>query len=279
MARRRLLQLAPLFVLFGLYAIQLSAVPAYADSIFDNWGNGAESKEDRVTVWSQYTGGQTGAAAVENAVDGLGRKLTAAEMADLLYWIAIRERLASEPTCASYGTCDPRPVTSDVIASNTQVTLRDIAAFVPHSPGAASEPADWTIVGVPTNFYLSASQRIIVGTLLGQRAEVRFTPASSHWEHSDGAVVDANTIGASWAQLGQAELTATATSHVYTSAGNYVIHSSIGYTAEYRLNGGNWMRITGIVRATAPDLQLRAYGANTVLVDRTCQESPPGPGC
>lgn len=222
---------------------------------------------------------QSGVGSVGSSETSTVRTLSAAELANLRWWAAQWERLFAEPTCASYGTCQSAEITSTVIAEATEITLEDIASFIPATPGSVSEPGEWTLVGVPTNFILSAEQHIVDGMLLGLPAQVRFTPVAGHWRHSDGGRVDAATLGASWAALGVAELTPTATSYVYRIGGTYTINSFVEYSAEYQVNGGAWIGIDGTVTADAPPLVLRAFQGSTALVNRSCVEEPSAAGC
>ena len=50
-------------------------------------------------------------------------------------------------------------------------------------------------------------------------------------------------------------------------------------TAEYRLAGGSWIPVTGILTLHANDLPITAGSADTVLVARDCSVAPRGPGC
>lgn len=222
---------------------------------------------------------QIAAAAQAESQGATTQAISAAELANLRWWAAQWERLFAEPTCASYGTCQSAEITSTVIAEATEITLEDIASFIPATPGSVSEPGEWTLVGVPTNFILSAEQHIVDGTLLGLPAQVRFTPVAGHWRHSDGGSVDAGTLGASWAALGVPELTPTATSYVYRASGSYIINSFVEYSAEYQVNGGAWIGVDGTVTADAPPLTLRAFQGSTALVNRTCAEAPSAAGC
>ena len=54
---------------------------------------------------------------------------------------------------------------------------------------------------------------------------------------------------------------------------------SVDYVPEYRIAGGPWTGIAGVVSVPANDLVAIAGGAKTVLVDRDCTADPTGPGC
>ena len=107
---------------------------------------------------------------------------------------------ANVALCAGDPTAPPEEAAAPVV-----VTLRDIASFRPAAPDNGMEPGGWAIEGLPANFVAGASVQVVSGTLLGQPADVRFTPVGYRWTHSDGAVVEGGGPGATWAALGQRE--------------------------------------------------------------------------
>ncbi len=159
------------------------------------------------------------------------------------------------------------------------VTLADIARFRPTAGVQRMEPDGWVVVGLPANFYALVDPQVVPGELLGQPADVRFTPVSWHWDYGDGASATRATKGGTWAGLGLREFDATPTSHVYRSPGDYTVRLSIRYRAEYRIGGGAFVPIAGTIVLPANELRITAGGAKTVLVDRDCTVAPRGPGC
>ncbi len=176
------------------------------------------------------------------------------------------------PTCTAEVERDGWDVTAPV-------TLVDIASFRPTAATHHMQPDGWTIAGLPTNFYAKTGTQIVPGTLLGQRADVRFTPVQYYWDYGDGSTATRSTRGDTWAALGVAEFDATPTSHVYSTAGPYVIRLSVGYSAEYRYAGSTWVPIAGQLVLPANDLAITVGGAKTVLVAEDCRANPSGPGC
>ena len=159
------------------------------------------------------------------------------------------------------------------------VTLRDIAAFRP-SPGVQyMEPNGWVVPGLDANFFSVVDQQLVNGTLLGQPATVRFTPAAWHWNYGDGSAVVRATKGSTWAAQGLRDFDRTATSHVYETEGEYTIRLSIDFRAEYRFGSTGFIPITGMINLPANDLHVTVTGAKTVLVDHDCVANPAGPGC
>ena len=120
--------------------------------------------------------------------------------------------------------------------------------------------------------------QVVSGTLLGQPADVRFTPVGYRWTHSDGAVVEGDGPGATWAALGQREFSPTATSHVYASAGEYTVDLSVVMRAEYRFAGSPWRSISGTLSLAGTPQRVLVGEFDTVLTQGDCLANPAGPG-
>ena len=121
---------------------------------------------------------------------------------------------------------------------------------------------------MPANFWVEATPATVAGELLGQAAEVRFTPQAYRFDYGDGASRSTATAGASWAALGQEELTKTPTSHVYRSRGDVQARVTVVYSAQYRVAGGPWIGVAGAVSGTAPPQRV------LVVVERTALTTP-----
>ncbi len=198
------------------------------------------------------------------------------------------DRATDRPAAPPNDVCSPINVTQCAFtgaepepppAGEPAVTLRDIASFRPATPGSEMEPAGWAVVGLPANFVAEASVQTRSGTLLGRSAEVRFHPVGYRWTHSDGAIVQASVPGATWEELGQAEFTATATSHAYATSGEFTVELAVVYVAEYRFDGSAWRWIDGTLSIPAPPQQVLVGEFDTVLVTGDCTVAPNGPGC
>jgi hypothetical protein len=159
------------------------------------------------------------------------------------------------------------------------VTLADIASFRPAQPTLAGEPAGFGVVGMPTNLLAAASVQEIPGTVLGWDVTVRFEPVAYVFDNGDGTATRASTGGASWAALGQAQFTPTATSHAYRERGTYGVSVTVEYAASVDFGSGLWRPVAGVVRADGPRYDVRVVEVRTALVDRTCIEDPSGPAC
>lgn len=159
------------------------------------------------------------------------------------------------------------------------VTIRDVANFPVQAGTITSEPARIAILKLPTNFTSTASSQTITGTLLGRPAAVRFTPAAFHYNYGDGSTRDTTTPGKTWAALGTHELTPTATSHSYTTRGDYSVTLTVDYTADYAWGDSAFHHIPGTLRVNAPTITLHTASVTTVNVANDCTTDPSGPGC
>jgi len=129
--------------------------------------------------------------------------------------------------------------------------------------GLHAEPDGWAVVGVPANFWVDVAPVTVSGPLLGGTAEVRFTPRAYRFDYGDGSVGTSGSPGASWAALGQDELTATSTGHIYRARGAVEAAVTVVYSAEYRFGGGAWIGVAGAVSGTTPPQR------ELVVVERT----------
>ena len=178
-----------------------------------------------------------------------------------------------DPTCLTE-FC--RPLYS--VLSIPDVTLADLASFRPAVPSLIGEPLGFGVAGMPANVVAAASEQRIAGVVLGWNVVVRFVPADFRFEYGDGSSARTATGGATWPQLGQAQFTPTATSHVYRSRGTYPVAVTVRYTASVDFGTG-FRPVDGYVSATTAGYDVRVVEVRTALVDKTCAEDPHGPGC
>jgi hypothetical protein len=158
------------------------------------------------------------------------------------------------------------------------VTLADLASFVPAKPTLGGEPNGVGVVGMPTNLVARAAEQRISGTLFDYDVVVRFVPAGFRFDHGDESSRTSPSGGSPWSTLGQADFTPTSTSHVYRERGTYNASVTVLYSASVDFGGG-WRPVPGFVEATAGGYGIRVVEVHTALVDRTCLENPGGPGC
>ncbi|HEX6955539.1 MAG TPA: hypothetical protein VF156_11720, partial [Agromyces sp.] len=164
-------------------------------------------------------------------------------------------------------------------AGEPAVTLRDIATFHPAAHTHLAEPAGWAVLDLPANAVADVQAVTRSGTLFGRPVEVRFHPVGYRWAYSDGGTVSSGDPGATWADLGQPEFTATPTSHVYRSKGEHTARLDVVYVAEYRFDGSAWRWIDGTLTIEGTPQPVLVGEFDTVLVTGPCTTHPDSPGC
>ncbi|MCT9819936.1 hypothetical protein N3K63_06490 [Microbacterium sp. W1N] len=157
-------------------------------------------------------------------------------------------------------------------------TMNDVASFAPTARPLVDEPDGVGIVGMPVNFVVDAETHAATGTLFELPVTVRFTPVSYRFAHGDGTSRTASGGGATWAELGLAQFSATATSHAYAARGTYTASTAVEYSAAVDFGSG-WIDVPGTLTIPGGTATLQIVEARTALVDRTCLEDPSGPGC
>ena len=158
------------------------------------------------------------------------------------------------------------------------ITITELIQFAPSPTPTVGEPANVGVAGMPTNFVATASAHIRTGTLFGVPLTVRFTPSGYDFHYGDGSSARTDTGGQTWASLGQAPFTPTATSHVYAGRGTYLADVDVRYTAEVDLGLG-WFPVAGELTTDGPTSEIRIFEAHTALVAHTCAQRPSSPGC
>lgn len=162
---------------------------------------------------------------------------------------------------------------------NTIVRVSDLQNFPAYAAPAGMEPNGWAIVGLAANFWAGASAQVSEGLLLGEAAQVMFTPVGYRWNYGDGSTAASATGGASWEDLGLAEFSTTATSHVYAAKGTFTVVLTVDYRADYSFGDQDWRPVEGIVTVPSTPFTVVAANESTVLVAEDCLANPRGPGC
>ena len=157
--------------------------------------------------------------------------------------------------------------------------LSDLQHFVPENPTIATQPAGWTVAGLPTNMLAGAHRHTVSGTVLGLPVEVAFTPVSYDWQYGDGNVGATTSAGASWRAAGVPEFSRTATSHVYVAPGTYTATVSAVYQVSYRFDGYGWNDVTGDVSASSGPATLVTARYDRALVSSSCARALGHAGC
>ena len=231
---------------------------------------GAQTSNNSVDVWARSTTPGGSSSVVVPAGRSNGTRTTKPTPYYPTGTIAFN-CLARQSTIASCRRTPAAPATVPV--TYAPVTLADIANFIPQSATLTSQPRGWTVVNLNTNFIAGASTHVVSGSLLGQSAEVRFTPHAYDWNYGDGGTQSTSVSGARWDALGLREFSATPTSHIYGSEGSFTTSVSVRYGVEYRVGGGAWIPVLGEVSSSTTTTVVIAEGADTVLAARDCNSS------
>ncbi|WP_231902637.1 hypothetical protein [Microbacterium sp. TNHR37B] len=157
-------------------------------------------------------------------------------------------------------------------------TLSDVASFAPEVAPLVPEPAGVGVAGMPVNVVAAAAEHIREGELFDLPVRVRFQPQTFLFDYGDGATRQSPTGGRTWNQLGAAQLTPTATSHVYEHRGTYTARVTIRFRADVDFGNG-WTRVPGLLDIPAHTTRITILEAHTALVQHTCHETPHAPGC
>jgi hypothetical protein len=159
------------------------------------------------------------------------------------------------------------------------VRVSDLQNFPAYAAPTGMEPNGWAIVGLHANFWAGASAQISDGLLLGEPAQVMFTPIGYRWDYGDGATTSSPTGGASWETLGLTEFDQTPTSHSYADQGTYSVTLTVDYRADYSFGDQGWRPVEGIVTVPSAPFTVVSARESTVLVAEDCNQNPRGPGC
>jgi hypothetical protein len=157
-----------------------------------------------------------------------------------------------------FSFCDLPPEAAEELLTPDVV----LAAFrrIPlpaHTP-RIQPPNGRTLVNFATNFYTDADTFDRTITLLGQRIDLRITPAEFTWHHGDGTTHTSTDPGARYPDL--------RITHTYQRKGKVAPSLEVTYTAIYRVNGGGWRDVSGTVTIPGPTVDLTVLTATPTLV-------------
>ena len=155
-------------------------------------------------------------------------------------------------------------------------SISDLETFRPRVPVQFGEPSGWSVRRIPTNFWSTAHTHMVSGELLGNHADVRFTPVLFRRYFGDGERHTSAVRGARWRELGQAPWTRTATSHVYDTVGRFRVRLMVWYSAEFRFGAQDWVQLAGEVGVWANELEVAVLSSDVVLVDGPCDSLETG---
>lgn len=115
-----------------------------------------------------------------------------------------------------------------------------------------------TLVNFDTNFFTDGDGLTRTVRLLGQRVDLRITPARFTWNFGDGASSTTAEPGAAYPAL---DIT-----HRYRSTGAVAPSVDTTYTADFRVGGGGWQPVPGSVTVPGATVDLDVVEAAPLLV-------------
>lgn len=176
------------------------------------------------------------------------------------------------PTCV-YSE-DPAAVLEEV----TTLLLTEFQEHPVQAGKVASQPGPHTMMGAETNIYVDSEVQVINTVILGQDVKIVATPTEYVVHYGDGTQSELSyDSGAPLPDLQIGE--PTATSHAYTSTGNFQIHATVYFTAEYSLNGGPMIPIDGRGIFDTPPETVSVWKSESRNVADDCLVNPAGFGC
>ncbi|WP_156759408.1 hypothetical protein [Microbacterium karelineae] len=159
------------------------------------------------------------------------------------------------------------------------IVVEDIASFAPQPTPPVIEPHGIAIMRAPMNVAVSTSTHTVGGELFGLPVWVTFSPEFATIDYGDGTVIDVSASAPTWDELGQEQLTPTATSHTYGQRGLVTVTVDVAYSAT--VDFGQWgvFPVNGYIVSPGDGVAVRVYEKQSYLVDGTCEEDPTSPGC
>ena len=162
-----------------------------------------------------------------------------------------------------------------------EVTGRLLSEFQTHPVSAGkvtAQPGPHTMIGAETNVYVDSPVQVINTVILGQNITITATPTEYVLHYGDGT-----SSGLSFdpggplpeSRVGQP----TATSHAYTTTGDFEVHATVYFTAVYSMNGGPEVPIDGRGVFDTPPAPVSVWKSDTRNVADDCLVNPAGYGC
>src|SRR5699024_10854724 len=107
------------------------------------------------------------------------------------------------------------------------------------------------------------------GELFGLPMSVTFTPELLTIDYGDGTVAEVAQAAPTWEQLGQEQLSPTATSHTYAERGTAAVSVDVSYSAVVDFGPWGVHPVGGYVVAEGPATDVRIYEKQSYLVAQT----------
>lgn len=156
-----------------------------------------------------------------------------------------------------------KPKLNTTTAPSTAVTMQsDQAAFTPNPIGISSSASSGS-VGQAFLFGAIAGAHSRAGTILGQPAQVNFTPVSFDWTSDDGDIGSGNSFSTSW-----------------TREGSHSVGLRVDYAVSYSVGSG-WVdagiissSASASVSVAATPVAISVKAAPPLLVSGNCSIRP-----
>lgn len=177
------------------------------------------------------------------------------------------------------GCIEDPPPEDDEPEEIPEISWRDVASFAPVPSAPAIEPFGVAIARAPMNVAIAAAPHTVGGELFGHPMAVTFTPELFTIDYGDGTTLQTADPAPTWEQLGQEQLTPTATSHVYAERGTAAVTIEISYSATVDFGALGVHPVNGFIMSAGAPVDVRIHEKQSYLVDGTCAENPTAPGC
>jgi hypothetical protein len=119
-------------------------------------------------------------------------------------------------------------------------------------------PNGRTLVNFATNFFTDRDEFTRTVRLLGQRVDLRITPAQFTWRFDDGETATTTSPGSPYPELD--------VTHEYRSRGGVSPRVDTTYTAVFRVGGRGWQPVPGSVTIPGEEVALDVVEASPLLV-------------
>lgn len=175
-------------------------------------------------------------------------------------------------------TCVYSENPEDLLEEITGLLLSEFQEHPVHAGRVATQPGPHTMRGAETNIYVVSEVQVFDTVLLGQDVTIVATPTEYVFHYGDGTQGDLTFDPGT--RLPEQRLgERTAASHVYTTTGNFQIHATVYFTAEYSLNDGPMVPIDGRGVFDTPTEPVSVWKSESRNVADDCLVNPAGFGC
>lgn len=162
-----------------------------------------------------------------------------------------------------------------------EIAERILSAFrsLPVDAGSLTlQPSPHTLIGANTNVYAETENQIHEIKMLGQDVVIEAIPQDYSWNYGDGTSLGpTSTPGGPLPQARWGEQTAT--SHVYTSTGDFNVSLTTTFSGTYSVNGGPAIPIPGTGTFSAEPVTISVWRSVVNNFADNCLENPNGAGC